>query len=195
MVSSSRVFKTVTVFFSACLAVILLFSQTSAATLKSFTLTYDVDLQSAREQFTLINEWRTSGTATYKDQNGNEVSCGVLKAYTYDYTLEQIALQRAYEVAVKFGHTRPNGNKYSTCTVNGVIPIGECCAINFLDATAQTVFTQFQENITPCSFKPQGVFVIYVAKKIHRPFWYNVWNSKYQSISHIKGQSENRERL
>ena len=146
MVSSSRVLRTITGFLSSCLVIILLFNQSSAATLRSFTLTYEVDLQSAREQFELINEWRTSGTATYKDQNGNEVSCGVLKAYTYDYTLEQIALQRAYEVAVKFGHTRPNGGSWSSCTVNGVTTSGECCAVNFLGATAQNVFTQFQEN-------------------------------------------------
>ena len=110
MVSSSRVFRTVTGFFSACLAIILIFNQTSAATLRSFTLTYDVDLQSAREQLPIINEWRTSGTATYKDSNNNETSCGVLNAYTYDYALEQIALQRAYEIAVNFAHTRPDGS-------------------------------------------------------------------------------------
>ncbi len=146
MVSSSRVFRTVTGFFSACLAVILLFNQSSAATLRSFTLTYDVDLQSARTQLPIINEWRQSGTATYKDKNGNDVNCGVLKAYTYDYTLEQIALQRAYEVAVKFDHTRPNGDYCDSCSVNGVTAVGECCYIGPENATAQDVFESFQEN-------------------------------------------------
>ena len=125
MVSSSRVLRTITGFLSSCLVVILLFNQSFAATLRSFTLTNDVDLQSAREQFELINEWRTSGTATYKNTSGSDVSCGVLNAYTYDYTLEKIALQRAYEVAVKFGHSRPGGS--GACTIDGVTAVGENC--------------------------------------------------------------------
>ena len=126
--------------------VVLFFSNSvSAATVKSFTMTYEVDNQIAREMLPMINEWRTGGEAWYWNENNTRYNCGKLSAYTYDYNLEQIALQRAYEAAVSFEHTRPNGQDCFTCTYNGTSTHGECIAIGGL-TTAESAYELWQEN-------------------------------------------------
>lgn len=126
--------------------VVLFFSNSiSAASVKSFTMTYEVDNQIAREMLPMINEWRTGGEAWYWNENNTKYNCGKLSAYTYDYNLEQIALQRAYEAAVSFEHTRPNGQDCFTCTYNGTSTHGECIAIGGL-TTAESAYELWQEN-------------------------------------------------
>jgi len=146
MVTSSRKFKSFAGIISSFIVIFMLLGNVSAATYRSFTLTYEVDMQSARDQLQLINEWRTSGTATYKNTSNVDVSCGVLKAYTYDYALEQIALQRAYEIAVSFDHTRPDGTAWNTCTYNGVKSNGENIAAGSYGISADRAFVIWQEN-------------------------------------------------
>ena len=38
----------------------------------------------------------------------------------YSYDLEQIAMQRAAEIAISYSHTRPNGQWYNSVTYHGV---------------------------------------------------------------------------
>ena len=120
------------------------FSVSAATSIRSFELTYEVDQQAARDMLTLINDWRTSGEAWYYLSDGSVHDCGVLNAYTYDYDLEQIALQRAYEIAVSFAHTRPDGTSCFTCTYNGTSSSGENIAAGY--QTAEDVFVGWQEN-------------------------------------------------
>ncbi|SCW29947.1 Glucan-binding domain-containing protein (YG repeat) [Ruminococcaceae bacterium YRB3002] len=126
--------------------VVALFSNTvSASTIKSFSMTYTVDQQEARDMLPLINEWRQSGDAWYwKSDDTTKYMCGKLSTYTYDYNLEQIALQRAYEVAVSFSHTRTDGSDCFTCTYNGTRSWGENIAAGY--STAAATFEQWQEN-------------------------------------------------
>ncbi len=131
--------------FFAVLLVIFLFSgSVSAAAIKSVNLTCDVDTASARSMLKMINDWRTSGDAWYYNSDNSVHECGVLKAYTYDYDLEQIALQRAYEIVVSFDHTRPNGENCFSCTYNGTSSYGECIAYGY--STAEGTFKQWQET-------------------------------------------------
>ena len=131
--------------FVVLLAVIFITNSVSAATIKSYSMTYYVDNEASRSMLQMINDWRTSGTAWYWEE-GDSVKhqCGKLSAYTYDYNLEQIALQRAYEAAVSFSHTRPDGTDCFTCKYNSTKSYGEC--ICFGSPTAQDAFELWQEE-------------------------------------------------
>lgn len=126
------------------------FSNTVAAdTIKTFDLTYTVDNETARTMLPMINEWRQSGDTWYWNENGTKYSCGTLSAYTYDYNLEQIALQRAYEAAVNFEHYRPDGSYFTSCKFNGTSSNGENIAIGTSGSgcsSAAHVFELWQEN-------------------------------------------------
>ena len=129
----------------ALLTVILFSNCISAATIKSYSMTYNVDNQSARDMLAMINDWRTGGSAWYwNSDNTTKYQCGKLSALTYDYNLEQIALQRAYEVAVSFSHTRPNGGRGIYLSYNGTTPSAENIAAG--NSTTSATFVQWQEN-------------------------------------------------
>ena len=129
----------------AFLVVVFLSTNVLAGSIKTFELTYTVDNAAARNMLPLINSWRQSGDAWYwNDSNSKKIQCGKLAAYTYDYNLEQIALQRAYEIAVSFSHTRPNGSSCFTCVYNGTQTYGECIAYG--KSTAKDTFLQFRED-------------------------------------------------
>lgn len=75
----------------------------------------------ARKLLSLLNAFRTGGDAWYwNEDNASKVNVSGLKALTYDYELEQIAMQRAAELVLQFSHTRPNGklcfDAYGSCT-------------------------------------------------------------------------------
>lgn len=65
----------------------------------------------ARSIFHMINDLRTSETdAWYWDSSDTErVECQGLRELNYSYDLEKVAMKRAAEIAVSYGHTRPNG--------------------------------------------------------------------------------------
>ncbi len=64
----------------------------------------------ARKLLSLVNDFRTGSDAWYwNETNTSKVNAAGLVALTYDYELEQIAMQRAAELALQFSHTRPNG--------------------------------------------------------------------------------------
>ena len=100
------------------LVVFLFAGSVSAATTKTFSMTYSVDNEVARNIFPMLNEWRQSGETWYYNSSGTKVSCGKLDALSYDYNLEQVALQRAYEIAVSFAHARPDNTDCWTCYYN-----------------------------------------------------------------------------
>ncbi len=123
----------------------LLADPVSAATTKTFNVSVKVNAQSARDMLPMINNWRTGGSAWYWNEgNSSKHQCGKLEAYTYDYNLEKIARQRAYEIAVHFAHTRPNGKDCFSC-VSGKT---QSCAENIAagNYTAAKTFEQWQEN-------------------------------------------------
>ena len=135
--------------FAAVLVCAFVSNAVAADTFKTFDLTYTVDNETARTMLPMINEWRQSGDAWYWKSDGTKYSCGTLSAYSYDYNLEQIALQRAYEAAVNFEHTRPDGSDCNSYTYNGTKSGGENIAIGASGSgcnTAAHVFEMWQEN-------------------------------------------------
>ena len=65
----------------------------------------------AREILDMINDMRTNPyDAWYWDQmNTNRIACGTLSKLQYDYDLERVAMKRAAEIALSYGHERPMG--------------------------------------------------------------------------------------
>lgn len=112
------------------------------------TGTYGQD--DARAMLELVNNfrqeadvWQWNGdnsTKTIFNQNGAK-EIGVL---TYDYNLEQIAMQRAMEVAISFSHTRPDGTSCFTATYGGTKSVAENIAAG--SATYEGAFTQWREE-------------------------------------------------
>jgi len=127
---------------SAMLLIPILISQAvSAESIRTLTVEYEAHQSQARELFEKINEWRTSGDAWYwESDDTTKHQCGVLDGFTYDYGLEQYALQRACEVAVSFSHTRPDGD---LCHISGYA-MAENIAANYCDA--ESCFILFRED-------------------------------------------------
>lgn len=70
----------------------------------------------ARKGLDLVNELRTGSNAWYwnSDDKTKTNLVGKLSVLKYDYKLEAIAMQRAAEIAVYWGHERPNGTSCFT---------------------------------------------------------------------------------
>ncbi|MBO7649452.1 MAG: hypothetical protein J6S79_01735 [Lachnospiraceae bacterium] len=80
----------------------------------------------ARSLLTLINEFRQSEDAWYWDfDDVTKIYLNNLPDITWDYNLEQIAMQRALETAIRFGHTRIDGTSWSSVTCNGTSSCAE----------------------------------------------------------------------
>ena len=123
----------------------LLEDTVSAASVQTVNVSCQVNSQSARNMLSLINDWRTGGSAwLWNEANTKKIQCGKLSALTYDYKLEAIALQRAYEIAVSFSHTRPNGERCFTCLAGSTQSCGENIAAG--NSTTDAVFNQWKEE-------------------------------------------------
>ncbi|MCD7884659.1 MAG: CAP domain-containing protein [Lachnospiraceae bacterium] len=96
------------------------FSMTASAASSTSTLKFNVKYgqTEARKILTLINNFRTGDNAWYwNSSNSKKVYCSGLSKLTYDYDLEEMAMQRAAEIAYQFSHTRPDGS--SCLSING----------------------------------------------------------------------------
>ena len=64
----------------------------------------------ARKELAMVNALRTGKNAWYwNSDNKTKTVFKDLKPLTYDYALEQVAMQRALELAVLYSHSRPDG--------------------------------------------------------------------------------------
>ena len=106
---------------------------------QDFSVSYDVKCCKtyARQVAQLINNFRTSEDAWYwNEENSEKIRFNYLPELIYDYELEQIAIQRAAEIALSYTHTRPNTSDWYT---------------------AYSVFTSACENIAVGHSSPQSV--------------------------------------
>ena len=63
----------------------------------------------------MINDFRTGSEAWYWDSSDTEkIWCNDLAPLEYDEGLEQVAMQRAAELAAFYSHTRPNNTSCFT---------------------------------------------------------------------------------
>lgn len=99
----------------------------------------------ARTMLELVNNFRHEEDVWYwNSDNTSKTILNDLKDLTYDYNLEQIAMQRAMEVALSFSHTRPDGSSCFTATYGGTSTWGENIAAG--SATYEGAFNQWREE-------------------------------------------------
>ncbi len=100
----------------------------------------------ARSMLSYINSMRTGSDAWYwNSDDSTKTVLTDLEEMTYDYALEQYAMQRAAECAIYFAHTRPDGTDCWTAysEYNG-IALGENIAYG--QSTAYAAFTAWAEE-------------------------------------------------
>lgn len=114
-----------------------------SATVKKYPITLNFHETEARRSLDAINAYRADKDAWYWDQNNRfkiKASISNPKAMSYDYALEQVAMQRLAELifsSVQKDQTkRPNGKDVSTLTVNGKKAEYEVLAQGVTSATA-----------------------------------------------------------
>lgn len=147
--------------FSILLALLLFFSsvlskQVYAADIVNGAITVKYGQSEARSTLAMINGLRTGGDAWYwNEDNSTKTVCNDLKEYSYNYTLEKVAMQRAAEIAAYYGHTRPDGRECFTAFNEAGIKnvyMGENIAIGF--NSASSVFDAWCETNDP--YEGQG---------------------------------------
>ena len=101
----------------------------------------------AREVLNYVNALRTQDSWQY-DENNNRIDVPAMEALTYDYTLEQIAMQRAAELALNYSHTRPNGEGCQTAFTGSWQGLGENIAAGsgMLETASEVYDAWLEEN-------------------------------------------------
>ncbi len=94
-------------------------------------------LEDARSMLKLLNNFRTgNNTWHWNPDNTTWTTVTGLRKLSYDYELEKVAKVRAAEQAQRFGHTRPDGSKWSTAFPTGNYRKGENIAAGYDTAAA-----------------------------------------------------------
>ena len=135
---------------SFILTAVIIFSVTAITSFAAediYTINIDVQyLQSdAREMLSMINDLRKPQNAWYWDETDTKkLTFKNLKPLVYDYELEEMAMQRAAELAVSFDHVRPDGTSCFTIFGDDYMAIGENIAMG--QRTAEEVFQDWSET-------------------------------------------------
>ena len=116
----------------------------SGTTEVSITVTYAQD--DARSMLAMINQFRSGNDAWLYNVSGAKETVTGLSPMTYDYTLEQVAMLRAAELAISYSHTRPDGTNCFTAYPGGTsfTKKGENVSAG-ISSTEQT-FTDWKEE-------------------------------------------------
>lgn len=106
----------------------------------SVDLTYEYTM--ARDVLGFVNDFRTHDTWQY-DKDNNKVDVPAQSALIYDDGLENVAMQRAAECAIRYAHERPNGQSCFSIYPSGGAR-GENIAAGYTSASA--VFNGWKEE-------------------------------------------------
>ncbi|MBP5282044.1 MAG: leucine-rich repeat domain-containing protein [Lachnospiraceae bacterium] len=129
-------------------------AQASAETVYYQEMSGQYGQTTARNMLALVNDFRTGSEAWYwNEENTQQIYASGLSPLKYDYNLEKVAMLRAVEIAVKFSHTRPNGQSWSTayeeCGYGFCYAKGENIAYGY--TTYSSVFNAWREDNDPYS--------------------------------------------
>ena len=148
---------------SLLLCVILIFSTfafaigAEAAEIHTVQIKGKYHQSQARTMLAKVNAFRTGTNAWYwNSTNTGKIYVTGLNNYQYDYELEQIAMQRAAEIAVYYGaymkedqtqdHIRPNGKRWDTAHTQYNETNGYAIGENLYLAAGPTV----EKNVEDC---------------------------------------------
>ena len=99
----------------------------------------------ARSMLDMVNAFRTGDEAYCWNESNTAQVPSKGEPLTYSYALEEIAMQRAAEIALSFSHTRPDGTScFSATASDGTRSYGENIAAG--SSTANGAFTQWRED-------------------------------------------------
>ncbi len=111
---------------------------------------YDVNVvynqTDARKMLAMTNAMRTStdNAWCWNESDTEKIKYPGLEALTYDYNLEKVAMQRAAELVVRYGHTRPDGRANTTAITDGYSYFAENISLGYIDV--QSAFDAFFED-------------------------------------------------
>ena len=107
----------------------------------------------ARSMLESINGFRqdTDNAWYWDEDNANKIYSRNLDVLEYDYDLEKVAMQRAAEICLSYGHLRPDGTYYYNI-VDGYSSSGENIAYG--QTTSREVFVDWRED--DCDYLGQG---------------------------------------
>ena len=102
----------------------------------------------ARSMLERINQLRTGSDAWYwSEDDSQKLPISGLKGLSYDYQLEKVAMARAAELAVAYGHLRPNGESCQTAYAeNAYLASGYGENIAFGYTSEEAVFRGWAEE-------------------------------------------------
>ncbi len=101
----------------------------------------------ARSMLEMVNDFRTGSDAWYWNaDNATKTVCRNLKALTYDYNLEKIAMRRAAEIMLRFDHANIQNKMFWSVSVNGVTSSGENIHMAYPASDANHAFTGWRED-------------------------------------------------
>ena len=137
--------KIFTLFLAICMiCTILPFGASAALSNDTVACTVTYKQTEARGMLKLVNDFRTGDDAwVWNNNDTKKVKLDDLNELTYDYSLEEIAMQRAVEIALSCSHTRPNNTKCFTLFDNSVKNKAENIAAGY--SSAAEVFAGWQE--------------------------------------------------
>lgn len=99
----------------------------------------------ARSMLKMVNDFRTGSDAwAWDSSNTKKERYSGLGKLTYDYELERVAKLRAAEIALRFSHSRPNGDADPWSAYSGGNYKGENIAAGY--SSAASVFAGWQET-------------------------------------------------
>ncbi len=137
-------------FFALILSLLLLVALGALAdeTAVPVQVTVTFGQTEARSMLAMINDFRDSGAKCWNETNTDEIEYrnDPLK---YDYTLEEVAMQRAAEIALYFSHTRPDNTRSldTAFPSSGFLWLGENIAAG--QKTAEEAFNDWREDGEP----------------------------------------------
>ena len=144
----------------------------------------------ARSMLDMINSFRTGSEAwEWNSSNAEKIHKNNLSKLEYDYKLEEIAMQRAAEIAVSFSHTRPDGTScFTAFNGSGNTYYGENIAACY--STASAAFIAWREdnekysgqghrrNMLNANYTQVGIGHAYVNG---RHYWVQEFGNKHSS--------------
>ena len=144
-----RKLKSAAVLLMSLVLVLVMGDMKAAAAENTVTQQVTVEFRQtmARGVLDYVNALRTQTDGWQYDVSNNKIAVPPMGELTYDYTLEQIAMQRAAELVLSFSHTRPNGEGCFTAYTGQWLKTGENIAYGYgmLD-TAQAVYEAWLEE-------------------------------------------------
>ena len=114
----------------------------------SYKFTFTYGQTEARSMLNMVNSFRTGSDAWYwAENNSTKVYCSGLSRLTYDYQLEKVAMLRAREIAVSYGHQRPKGTRsFTAYSELGYVYNSAAENIAYGYPTANSVYMAWRED-------------------------------------------------